>query len=167
MDEDHQRTLKPLGPFPEERLCIIKNLHRKWEIYLQGREIYLWEGTPTKPKQHPQDPGHPISWTHTETKTGSLSFFLSYLFLILHLYPKPTAICLYIIGQGLRYHFPCQVYNLLLTKLRVFADALIFADSLILVILFDHGHLGILGVPFPTRLGHHNRQGQKCSLVIP
>lgn len=94
-------VLPPIfGKIGKNKLCMAINLHWNWEIYLQGRETYLWKETPTKPGWHAPRPWKP----HQLDKCWSqdwwfyfLSFYLSpTLSHLIHptLYSKSTTVCL-------------------------------------------------------------------------
>lgn len=76
-DRDHQNPLTCFRKGWKNGLCMITNLHRKWET-LQGRG-----SLPVKIYRHqalvcgyPTGPGHPISCFHVGTRPGDLFFFL-------------------------------------------------------------------------------------------
>lgn len=112
---------------------------------------YLWKGTPRKPGQCSQDPGHPVGWISAGTRTCDLlssptwssfhclllpSFFLILLFLLL------------LEGRGKTYHFPCWVCSLLIKLYE-----LCFGTILTFAILFQPQTSAILGSSLPHMNG--------------
>lgn len=121
----------------KNELCVIPDLHRKWENWLQGGENLSIKRYPHQAWVIP--PEHPISWTNTGTRIGdlfslSLPLFLFNKYVLLslpflfYLFIHNPLSCAYIVGQELTYQFPCQVHTLII-KLCEFCGPSDFSHS--------------------------------------
>lgn len=84
----------------------------------------------------------------------SLAFFFSLSLSLIHLFLSTLSLlcklCVYMVGQGLTYPFPFQVWNLCVKPGDFFVDSPTF------VVPFNHKHLRNLDAPFPLTAGHYN-----------
>lgn len=86
----------------KNRLCMITNLHRKPESYLQVREHLSIKTYPYKAQSHVHSQLNRISWINAGARTGDLFYSLFSLFFLSfsHLFIQNPLPCAYIEGQG-------------------------------------------------------------------